>query len=246
MVEKEDQFSARISQRSVSLSVFFPCFNEVDNLPILVEQTLDVLPKIAQDYEIIIVDDGSSDGTAQIAEHLTQKYESVFAVHHEENKGYGAALQSGFNAATKELVFYTDGDCQFDISNLTDIFPLIEKTDIVSCYRKGRQDNFVRKLNAFCWGIFVRLMLGLWLRDIDCAFKLYKRSIFDNIKMCSSGALIDAEILTRATRKGYKILQHPVPHLPRKYGESTGANLSVILKAFKEIFKLRRSIVSND
>ncbi len=228
-----------------SLSIFFPCYNEVENLSSLTQKAVEVAASITNDYEIIIVDDGSNDATGELADELAQKYDGVIVIHHEKNKGYGAALQSGFRAATKEFVFYTDGDGQFDISHLTEILPLIETADIVSCYRKNRQDNFLRKVNAFGWGIFVRLMLGLWLRDIDCAFKLYKRSIFDEIQMHSSGALIDAEILTRAKRRGYKIVQCPVAHLPRIYGESTGANISVILRAFKEIFKLRNSIIKD-
>lgn len=247
MVETSSKTPIRINDLQVrSLSIFFPCYNEIDNLAALTEQSVDVATSITKDYEIIIVDDGSSDGTAELADELASKYENVIAIHHKKNKGYGAALQSGFRAATKELVFYTDGDGQFDISQLPKILPLIETADIVSCYRKNRQDNFLRKINAFCWGIFVRLMLGLWLRDIDCAFKLYKRSIFDNIEMHSNGALIDAEILTRAKRRGYRIIQSPVAHLPRMYGESTGANISVILRAFKEIFKLRSSIVKSN
>lgn len=226
-----------------SISVFFPCYNEVETLEALVRKSLDVLDGVSDDHEVIIVDDGSSDGTADLADKLAGEFEAVRVVHHEVNTGYGGALQSGFKAAAKELVFYTDGDSQFDIGEIADILPLIDDADIVSCYRLNRQEGVVRKLNAWCWGKLVCLVFAMRLRDIDCAFKLYRREIFDNITMQSTGALIDAEILARAKRKGYRIVQKGVKHYPRTAGSSSGANLSVILKAFRELFKLRRDII---
>jgi hypothetical protein len=153
-----------------------------------------------------------------------------------------AALKSGFKAATKELVFYTDGDGQFDINEMPPLLPMMAQFDIVSCFRLNRQDSLLRKLNGWAWTKLVCLLFGMKIRDIDCAFKLYKTKIFDNIELSSSGALIDAEILARAVRKGYSITQKGVHHYPRTAGAQTGANLSVILRAFKELFKLRRKI----
>jgi glycosyltransferase involved in cell wall biosynthesis len=155
---------------------------------------------------------------------------------------YGAALQSGFKAATKDLVFYTDGDGQFDIHEMPQLLPLMNQYDIVSCYRLNRQDNIIRKINGWCWTKLVCLLFGMKIRDIDCAFKLYKREIFDNIKISSTGALIDAEILGRAIRKGYSITQKGIHHHPRIAGTQTGANIRVILRAFKELLKLYRNI----
>jgi glycosyltransferase involved in cell wall biosynthesis len=227
---------------NVSISVFFPCYNEQDNLVRVVKQALGVLEKLKADFEIIIVDDGSSDRTGQIADELAGQDERVKVVHHRTNLGYGAALQSGFKAATKELVFYTDGDGQFDINEMPPLLGLMEQYDIVSCYRLNRQDNLVRKINGWCWTKLVCLLFGMKIRDIDCAFKLYKREIFDNIKMVSTGALIDAEILARAVRKGYRVTQQGIHHYPRTAGAQTGANLRVILRAFKELLRLRSQI----
>jgi glycosyltransferase involved in cell wall biosynthesis len=165
-------------------------------------------------------------------------------VHHPTNLGYGAALQSGFKAATKKLVFYTDGDGQFDISEMPLLLPLTERYDIVSCYRLNRQENFIRRFNGWAWTKLVCFLFDIKIRDIDCAFKLYKREIFDNIQMSSLGALISAEVLARAARKGYSITQKGVHHYPRTAGAQTGANLKVILRAFKELFKLRKQILS--
>lgn len=228
--------------KSASISVFFPCFNEAESIVPLVEKTVTVVKEISDDFEIIIVDDGSSDGTAEIADRLAGETEQVKVVHHEVNSGYGSALQSGFRAATKELVFYTDGDGQFDVSELPPLLKLIDGFDIVSCYRLNRKEGLVRKLNAWCWGRLVNFVFRMKLRDIDCAFKLYRRTIFDDIKMQSTGALIDTEILARATGKGYTVTQTGVHHYPRAAGTPTGAKLSVILRAFKELFKLRRDI----
>jgi glycosyltransferase involved in cell wall biosynthesis len=233
-----------VSMRSIpiGISVFFPCYNEQENITRVVEQALTVLQDINADFEIIIVNDGSSDRTGEIADEIVAKNRKVKVVHHHENLGYGAALQSGFKAATKKLVFYTDGDGQFDINEMPPLLQSMEKYDIVSCYRLNRQDSIMRRINGWCWTKLVCLLFNMKVRDIDCAFKLYKREIFDKIKMSSTGALIDAEILARAVRSGYSITQRGVHHYPRKAGKQTGANLKVILRAFKELFKLRKDI----
>jgi len=241
--------STRIENResrieALSISVFFPCYNEQENVGRTVEQVLTVLEKTATDFEVIIVDDGSSDSTGKIADEIAVRNSRVKVVHHPTNLGYGAALRSGFKAATKELVFYTDGDGQFDINEMPPLLPLIEQYDIVSCYRLNRRDSFLRRINGWCWTKLVCLLFGMRFQDIDCAFKLYKREIFDNIKLSSTGALIDAEILARAVRKGYTVIQKGVHHYPRTAGAQTGAKLRVILRGFKELFKLRTQIRS--
>ena len=177
-------------KKPVSISVFFPCYNEQGNIARTSQRAIDVLQKLGADYEVIIVDDGSSDATAKIADEIAGQNNRVKVVHHPTNLGYGAALQSGFKAATKELVFYTDGDGQFDINELPPLLPLIKQYDIVSCYRLNRQDNLIRKLNGWAWTKLVCFLFNMKVCDIDCAFKLYKREIFDNIRMSSRGALI--------------------------------------------------------
>ncbi len=230
-------------QAVTSLSVFFPCFNEKEMVRPLTEKCLAVAAGICDDYEVIIVDDGSSDGTSELADQLAWEYPGVTVVHHPQNRGYGAALQSGFAAASKEYVFYTDGDGQFDVEELPRLLPLAEHYDIVSGFRLNRQEGLLRKLNAYCWGKLVCFVFHLKVRDIDCAFKLYKRKLFDEIDLSSTGALIDTEILARAQRRGYTITQIGVHHHPRVAGQATGANLKVILRAFVELFKLRKKIL---
>ncbi|MGB8226756.1 MAG: glycosyltransferase family 2 protein, partial [Sedimentisphaerales bacterium] len=195
-----------------SLSVFFPCFNEQDNVERAVKSAVDVLSPLKIDFEIIIVNDGSKDKTGEIADGIAAENKNIKVVHHNINRGYGAALQSGFKAATKEYVFYTDGDGQFDIKELPLLFKYMDDYDIVTGYRIKRQDNLIRKINAFCWTTMVNLLFGMKIKDMDCAFKLYRRSIFDNIKLGSTGALINTEIFARAKNKGYKIFQIGVHH----------------------------------
>lgn len=228
----------------VSISVFFPCYNEQENITGVVEQALTVLQDINADFEVIIVNDGSSDSTGRIADEIATKNNRVKVVHHHKNLGYGAALQSGFKVATRNLVFYTDGDGQFDINEMPPLLPLMKHYDIVSCYRLNRRDSIVRRINGWCWTKLVCFLFDISVQDIDCAFKLFKHEIFDKIKMSSTGALIDAEVLARAVRNGYSITQKGVHHYPRKAGKQTGANLKVILRAFKELFKLRKDIFS--
>ena len=228
--------------KSFSISVFFPCYNEQENVRETVEKTLEVLEKLNTDFEIVIVDDGSTDDTGLIADEIACQNSRVKIVHHSTNLGYGAALQSGFKAATKELVFYTDGDCQFDIKELPPLLPLMNQYDIVSCYRLNRQEGLIRKINGWCWTKLVCWLFEMEIRDIDCAFKLYKREIFGNIKLSSTGALIDTEILAKALRRGYRVTQEGVHHYPRVAGSQTGAKLGVIVRAFKELFKLYKQI----
>ena len=231
---------------AVSLTVFLPCYNEQDNIARTVSAALEVLENLKADFELIIVDDGSSDGTGPLADQIAAENPRIKVIHHKTNLGYGAALQSGFRAATKSLVFYTDGDGQFDFAEMPPLLPLIDGADIVSCYRLNRRDNLIRRINGWCWTKLVCVLFRIKLRDIDCAFKLYKTRIFDNIKMVSTGALIDAEILARAARRGYTITQVGVHHYPRTAGRQTGAGIRVILRAFRELFRLRRQIVNDN
>ncbi|MCD4831821.1 MAG: glycosyltransferase family 2 protein [Anaerohalosphaeraceae bacterium] len=225
-----------------SLSVFFPCYNESANIETLITKALVVIEPLGIDFELIIIDDGSSDGMGELAERLAEQNDKIRVIHHEKNYGYGTALQSGFKACQKEYIFYTDGDGQFDMGELPGLMPYMADYDIVSCYRIKRQDSIIRKLNAFCWTCLVSLLFRLKLRDIDCAFKLYKRSVFDDMPLLSTGAMIDTEVLARAKRKGCKIYQTGVQHYRRTAGQQTGANLKVILRAFKELFVLHKRI----
>lgn len=228
---------------ALSLTVFFPAYNEEDNVERVTEAALKVARQITDDFEIIIVNDGSTDRTGPLADALTVRHPQVRAVHNNPNLGYGGALQRGFREATKDWIFYTDGDGQFDFEEIPRALELLRDYDIVSAYRLDRKDSLTRKINAFAWTTLVNLMFHINLKDIDCAFKIYPRSFIERIEMRSLGALIDTEMLAKARRLGYSIGQIGVHHYPRTAGEQSGANLRVILRAFKELFKLRRHII---
>ncbi|MCB9849293.1 MAG: glycosyltransferase family 2 protein [Phycisphaerales bacterium] len=232
------------TSRLSSLTVFFPCHNEEENVVRMTEVCRAMARRVADDFEIIIVDDGSADATGRLADELAAKYPNeVRAVHNNPNRGYGGALQRGFGEARKDWIFYTDGDMQFDVEEIDKLIALLGEYDIASAYRTNRQDSFVRRMNGKCWSWLVNRAFGMRLRDIDCAFKIYPRRFIERVTLCSEGALIDAEMLARATRLGYRIGQVGVKHLPRPAGESSGGNLRVILRAFRELRKLRTKIL---
>jgi glycosyltransferase involved in cell wall biosynthesis len=226
----------------ISISLFFPCYNEQDNVKRVVEKAVEVLEGMGADFEVIVVNDGSADGTGEEADALAAADKRVRVVHHPQNMGYGAAVQSGIRNAKKELIFFTDGDGQFDIGEIKLLLPFIEQNDIVCGYRLDRKDPFGRKLNGWLWTQLVCVLFGMRIRDIDCAFKLFRSEVFERMKLSSAGALISAEILARVTRRGYRIVEVGVHHYPRTAGKQTGANWKVILKAFKELFKLYNRI----
>jgi glycosyltransferase involved in cell wall biosynthesis len=225
-------------ERQLAISVFFPCYNEQDNVGRTTQRAIEVLEELGADFEIILVNDGSADETGVRADAIAAGDRRVRAVHHPQNMGYGAALQSGIREAKKELIFFTDGDGQFDISEIKLLLPLITTNDLVCGYRLDRKDPLMRKLNGWMWTRLVNLLFGMNIRDIDCAFKLFRAEIFEGVKLSSAGALISAEILARATRRGFRIAEVGVHHYPRTAGKQTGAKLRVILRAFKELFKL--------
>ncbi len=225
-----------------SLSVIFPAFNEEANIKRTVESARAVLPKIAEQWEIIVVDDGSKDTTRDICDELIELYPEVRAIHHPQNRGYGAALKSGILAAQSGLIFFTDSDGQFDLLELESLIRWSEDYDIVLGYRGKRQDPPHRLLNAFGWNLLVRLVLGVKVRDIDCAFKLFRREVFDRIQIRSVGAMVNTEILAQATSFGMRMREIRVSHYPRQYGTPSGANLRVIVKAFRELGRLWRQL----
>ena len=225
-----------------SFTVFFPCYNEEENVEKTTLAALRAFRRICDDFEVIIVNDGSKDATGEIADRLAGEHPNVRAVHNNPNRGYGGALQRGFREATKPWVFYTDGDGQFDFEEIDKLLPLLDRYDIVSAYRIKRQDPLIRRINALGWTTLVNLVFRMRVRDMDCAFKIFPRKLFDEIEMKSNSALIDAEILARARRLGYTIGQVGVVHYPRTAGQQTGGGVRVILQAFKELFLLRRDI----
>ena len=223
----------------LQISIVLPAHNEAENLPILVSDITNCLNNLGWEYEIIIVNDGSTDNTKNIVLELKNKNNHIKEVDHQNNRGYGGAVRSGFSAATKEWVFFTDSDRQFDIREISKLAEYADTFDLVIGYRKNRQDHFTRKLNAGIFKLAVNILFGLFVKDIDCAFKLIKKEVIEKVNLESNGALINTELLVRAKRLGYKIKQIPVSHYPRLKGEQSGASIKVVLRAVKEIILFR-------
>jgi glycosyltransferase involved in cell wall biosynthesis len=209
-----------------------------------VEHVSDVAGTLDRDHEIILVNDGSADRTGEIGRQLEGRIPHFRLVEHYPNRGYGGALKAGFEAATKDLIAFYPADAQFDFAEIRRLLQPIDDTDadIVCGYRFSRQDTFVRKLNAFGWNMVVRLFFGYLCRDIDCGFKLFRREILDHVNIVSDGAMIDTEFLAGAKARGFRIAEVPLTHLPREAGEATGANLAVIVKAFRDLVRFRRRL----
>ncbi len=223
---------------AVTLSVIFPAFNEEANIQRTVDSARLILPKLAETWEIILVNDGSKDGTTPLCDQLAKQYSEVRAIHHVDNRGYGAALKSGILAARYDYIFFTDSDGQFDLMELEDLIEWAGHYEIVTGYRAKRQDPPHRLINAWGWRTLVRMVLGVKVRDIDCAFKIFQRSVFDRIQIRSVGAMVNTEILSQAHSFGMRIHEVKVSHYPRQYGKPSGANPLVIVKAFRELFRL--------
>ena len=227
--------------RPVSLTIFFPAYYDELNIPKVVEGALRVVGELGiADHEIIIVEDGSPDRTGEVADELAARHPTVRVIHHEKNLGYGSALRSGFLGATKEFVFYTDGDNQFDLQELKKFVALVPYTDIVSGFRIKKQYSTYRKLTSFVYNLVLRLLFDIQDRDVDCAFKLYPTELFRKIEIESRDAFIDAEVAIKARLLGYRSTEVGVRHLPRVDGISTGARPSVILRTIGEIYRSYR------
>ncbi len=221
---------------SCSLSVILPAHNEEEAIATTVHQVIDILSVWKLDFEVIVVDDGSQDRTGVILDTIAAAHPCLKVIHHPVNQGYGAALVSGFGAVTRDLAFFMDSDGQFDIHDLERFFPLIDEYDAVLGYRIDRQDTWMRKVNAWGWKILVGMVFGVYVRDVDCAFKLYPASFFREHQLETRGAMINTEILYKFIRAGYTYTQVGVRHLPRRGGRATGAKPAVILRAFRELF----------
>ncbi len=219
-----------------SLSVILPAHNEEAAIAETIHTVIDTLKEWVQDFEVIVVNDGSKDATRMTVEDIAATDPRVRLINHATNQGYGAALVSGFEAVTRDLVFFMDSDGQFDIRDLERFFPFIGEYDAVLGYRINRQDTWMRKLNALGWKMLVSAVFGLHVRDVDCAFKLYRADFFREHPLETRGAMINAEILYKFTHAGYTYTQLGVRHLPRHGGRATGAKPAVIARAFRELF----------
>lgn len=226
------------------ISVFFPAYNEEANIANTVVKAKNVLEKIAKKWEIIVVNDGSSDDTLKIARELAKEDKRVRIVNHKKNKGYGEALKSGFYNAKYAWIATIDADGQFDFAEIEKLWKKTDKAQVVIGYRMDRQDSAIRKFFGWGWTFLANILLGINVRDVDCSFKLVNKKVINKIPKLEStrGGMISPELLAKAKHSGFTIEQVGVHHFSRKVGHQTGADVGVIVKSFVDLLKLWRKL----
>lgn len=224
-----------------TISLVLPAYNEADNIEPMVAEATPALEANADDHEIVVVDDGSADATAEVTRRVMETYPRVRLVQHEVNQGFGAAVFTGFTSATKDWIFYTDADRQFVLSELEKFAPYMAEADLIAGYRAPRRDPFLRVFYGKGWSALCTLLFGYTVRDVDCGFKLFRREIIQQLapQIESRGATFSIEWLVRAKRAGYRFVELPVSHRPRVAGSQTGANINVVVRAFRELVRFR-------
>jgi glycosyltransferase involved in cell wall biosynthesis len=231
-----------LSARLPSLSFFFPALNEEHHVEAVVRDALAVLPRFADDIEVTVIDDGSTDRTGQIADGLARADGRVRVVHHGTRRGYGGAVRSGLLSATKRFIFFTDGDRQFKIADIGRLIAAIDGVDAVIGYRLKREDPPRARFVAWVYNRLIRVMFFGGFRDVDCAFKLFRREVFERVPLAhvrSNGAFFSAEMLITLRRAGIRIGEVGVPHYPRTAGKAKGQQPKVIIRAVRDLLRLR-------
>jgi glycosyltransferase involved in cell wall biosynthesis len=228
-----------------SISVFFPAYNDEHTIGGLVRQTLALLPELSEDYEVIVVNDGSGDGTSAILEQLRSEFPERFrVVTHETNRGYGGALHSGFAAACKDLVFYTDGDGQYDPTELRSLLKLMgPSVGFVNGYKLDRNDPWHRIAIGSLYNTFARFIFGIQLRDIDCDFRLIRRSLLDEVSLKYTSGTVCVELVKKLELCPYLVEEVGVHHYPRRYGRSQFFRLRSLVTTFFQLLSLYGSLV---
>lgn len=224
------------------LSSVMPAYNEQEVLPVALEEAVGALEDLCEAWELVVVDDGSTDGTAEILEQWAVREPRIRILTQDKNSGYSRALIRGFSECRYEAIFYTDADAQFDLHDIADLYPQLAEFDMVTGYRIGRQDRWIRFVTS---GVYNRLqgwMLGLKVKDVNCAFKLFRRPFFDQVKLSSDGFLIDAELYARARKAGLSWTQVGVRHRPRELGNTT-VKVSTIVETWRELRALKRRVI---
>ena len=230
-----------------ALSFFFPAYNEQADVEDVVREALSVLPRFTTDLEVVVVDDGSTDATGAIADRLAAEDPRVRVVHHKPNRGYGGAIRSGLMSATKPYVFFTDGDRQFRLDDLDRLVPLLDRADVVVGYRIKRADPAKRRFIAWVYNRLIRILFFAPFRDVDCAFKLFTRDVFERVPLSrvrSNGAFFSPELLLVLRAGGVRIAQVGVRHFPRARGEEKGATLRVVTRAMRDLLLLRLRLLA--
>lgn len=221
------------------ISVVLPVYNEADNVMRVIEGIVCVLEPLFKRYEILVVNDGSTDRTGEIVKELAQDNLNIKLITFNKNEGYGVALRRGLKNASYNLIFYTDADGQYDVSELPPMLSLMDTYDVVAGYRLKRAEGIGRRISSLVYNGFVSAYLRIRFKDVNCSFKLFKKKVIENINLHSIGFAVDAEILWKAERAGFKICEKGVRHFRREHGSST-VRLSSFADTIKEVIRIRR------
>ena len=236
--------SASPASKPAGLSVFFPAYNDSGTIASMVIRAVQAASELTPDFEVIVVNDGSSDATAEIADELARTYPNVRVVHHPTNRGYGGALQTGFRSATRELIFYTDGDAQYDPGELAVLWAKMgPDTDLVNGYKISRSDPLHRIVIGRLYHLIASILFGLTVRDVDCDFRLMRRSMFDRIQLEKTSGVICLEMMKKIQDAGFRIVEVPVHHYHRAFGKSQFFNVRRILKTAIDVMRLWFTLV---
>jgi glycosyltransferase involved in cell wall biosynthesis len=221
------------------LSIFFPAYNDSGTIASLVIAARRTAQKLTSDFEILVINDGSADATAAIADELARTYPEVRAIHHPRNRGYGGALRSGFSEARKDFIFYTDGDAQYDPAELEALWPrMVPGVDLVNGYKISRSDPLHRIIIGRVYHYTVKTLFGLTVRDVDCDFRLIRRSVFDRVILEKNSGVICLEMMKKVTDAGFKIVEVPVHHYHRAYGKSQFFNFGRLFRTAVDVGRL--------
>lgn len=226
--------------QKLSISAFFPAYNDAGTIASMVVTSLLTLRQLCDDYEVIVINDGSRDHTPQVLDELARIYPNeVRIVHHVQNRGYGGALRSGFKAATKEWIFYTDGDAQYDPREMNKLAALVsDQIDFINGWKIERNDPWHRIVIGRLYQYFIKLSFGLKLKDVDCDFRLMRRLVFDKVELTADSGVICVELMKKVQDAGFRMVETPVHHFHRAYGKSQFFNFPRLVHVARDLGKL--------
>lgn len=222
-----------------SLTIFFPAYNDASTIASLVIQAIQIAERLTPDHEVLVINDGSRDATREVIDELARVYSAVRAIHHERNRGYGGALQTGFASATKDLVAYTDGDAQYDPSEFALLWErLTPDVDVVNGYKISRSDPWYRIVIGRVYHHVVKFLFRLRIRDVDCDFRLIRRAVFDRVRLERTTGVICLELMRKIQDAGFRIVEAPVHHYHRIHGPSQFFNIRRVFWTGVDMLKL--------
>jgi len=244
MVWRFQTMSPPLDDRPVGLTVFFPAYNDGGTIASLVIAAVQTARRLTSDFEVLVINDGSTDSTAEVVDELARIYPQVRAIHHEKNRGYGGALRTGFASASKDWIFYTDGDAQYDPREVTRLWEKkSDSVDLVNGYKISRSDPLHRIVVGRVYHHTVKLLFGLKVRDVDCDFRLIRRRVFDTVTLEKSSGVICLEMMKKFTDAGFSIVEVPVHHYHRAHGKSQFFNFPRLARTAVDVFRLWGELV---